>query len=81
MIRALSKLLGEGFSQFEVKVNWAEVATLMKTGRNAKQCRDHWMNYLRPGIKKGDWKKAEEEHIKDMYHKFGPKSVLPRLCR
>ncbi|KAL7555555.1 hypothetical protein ACA910_013033 [Epithemia clementina (nom. ined.)] len=73
MTRVLAKLLGKGFAKYEIKVNWADVATLMKTGRNAKQCRDRWMNYLRPGLKKGDWTRQEEDHITDMYSKFGPK--------
>lgn len=57
----------------EKKVNWAEIAKKMKTGRNAKQCRDRWMNYLRPGLKKGNWTANEEELIREMYDAFGAK--------
>ena len=52
---------------------WSEIATKLNTGRHGKQCRDRWQNYLRPGIKKGDWTRDEEELIKDMYQTFGPK--------
>ena len=73
MMRVIEKLLGPGYSKLDLKVNWADVASIMKTGRKAKQCRDRWMNYLRPGLKKGDWQSSEEDLIKDMYEKFGPK--------
>ena len=73
MMWVLEKMAGEDFQHEVLKVNWGEVAERMKTGRNAKQCRDRWMNYLRPGLKKGDWSTHEEDQIKEMYHTFGPK--------
>lgn len=54
-------------------VNWLEIAHTMGNGRSAKQCRDRWQNYLRPGLKKGQWTKAEEIQIMEMYHSMGPK--------
>lgn len=57
----------------EPKVYWIDVALAMRNGRTAKQCRDRWQNYLRPGIKKGHWTKAEEVQIREMYRTMGPK--------
>jgi hypothetical protein len=54
-------------------VNFTNIARVLDTGRNAKQCRDRWKNYLRGGIKKGGWTADEAELIKDMYTTFGPK--------
>ena len=53
--------------------NFSKVAHALNTGRTAKQCRDRWKNYLRGGIKKGEWTNDEAELIKDMYTTFGPK--------
>jgi myb proto-oncogene protein len=71
----LLKLLGgHGMEEhFPNNFKWAELAKEMNTGRNGKQCRDRWQNYLRPGIKKGEWTRDEEELIKDMHRTFGPK--------
>jgi len=52
---------------------WSDIAAKLNTDRTGKQCRDRWQNYVRPGIKKGDWTRDEEELIKDMYRTFGPK--------
>jgi myb proto-oncogene protein len=52
---------------------WTDIAKELDNGRNGKQCRDRWTNYLRPGIKKGGWTRDEEELIKDMHRTFGPK--------
>jgi myb proto-oncogene protein len=41
--------------------------------RTAKQCRDRWHNYLRPGIKKGGWTKEEEKMIMELHAKYGGK--------
>jgi Myb-like DNA-binding domain len=55
-------------------IEWIKVSENVD-GRNTKQCRDRWYNYLRPGIIKGHWTLQEEEIIKDMYHTFGAKYV------
>jgi myb proto-oncogene protein len=57
------------------KCKWPEVADHLGSGRTGKQCRDRWLNYLRPGIKKGDWSKEEEVLLEEMYAAFGPKYV------
>jgi Myb-like DNA-binding domain len=60
----------------------AFVAIATRLHRTAKQCRERWKNYLRDGIKKGDWTMQEEELIRDLYQTFGSRcvqSVLPRV--
>lgn len=52
---------------------FGKIATLLNSGRNAKQCRDRWQNFLRDGIKKGAWTADEEDLIKDLYATFGAK--------
>jgi myb proto-oncogene protein len=41
--------------------------------RTGKQCRERWLNHLRPNIDKGHWTIQEEEMIKYYYNAFGPK--------
>ena len=52
---------------------YVKIAANLNSGRSAKQCRDRWQNFLRDGIKKGDWTVDEEELIKDLYATFGAK--------
>ena len=40
---------------------WSHIAQLIN-GRTGKQCRERWLNHLRPNIKKDEWS-AEEELI------------------
>jgi hypothetical protein len=56
----------------EFKVNWGDFAKDFP-GRSAKQCRDRWMNYLRPGLKKGDWTTQEERIIMGLHREIGSK--------
>lgn len=55
------------------QANWGDIASKMNNGRTAKQCRDRWHNYLRPGIKKGHWTQEEETQIGELYQQFGGK--------
>lgn len=54
-------------------INFNQIARSLGSGRTGKQCRDRWTNFLRSGIKKGDWTLDEIELIRDMYSTFGPK--------
>ena len=40
---------------------WSFIANKME-GRRGKQCRDRWLNHLKPDIRRGEWT-AEEERI------------------
>ena len=57
----------------DLQANWGDIAVKMNTDRTAKQCRDRWHNYLRPGIKKGDWTNHEEKQITALYAQLGGK--------
>jgi Myb-like DNA-binding domain len=54
-------------------IDFSKIASFLGSGRTAKQCRDRWNNFLRSGIKKGDWTADEVELIRDMYSTFGAK--------
>lgn len=41
--------------------------------RNGKSCRLRWINYLRPGLKRGMFIKQEEETILTLHHMLGNK--------
>ena len=62
-----------GSDQSDLQAHWKDIAGKMNTERTPKQCRDRWHNYLRPGIKKGQWTKQEEKRIGDLYAKLGGK--------
>jgi hypothetical protein len=39
---------------------WRIIAQELNTGRTSKQCREHYLNSLRPNMKKGGWTQREE---------------------
>ena len=41
-------------------------------GRTSKQCRDRYMNHLRPGISLAEWTQEEDELLIQMYLQYGP---------
>ncbi|KAE8733218.1 Myb-related protein Myb4 [Hibiscus syriacus] len=51
--------------------NWAEMAKPAGLQRSGKSCRLRWVNYLRPGIKHGNFSKEEEQTIIDLHEKIG----------
>ena len=63
----------EESDQSDLQAHWRDIAGKMNTQRTAKQCRDRWHNYLRPGIKKGQWTKEEEKRIGELHAKLGGK--------
>jgi hypothetical protein len=50
--------------------DWDNV-TLHLRGRNARQCRDRWLNYLSPDVKNGPWTGEEEKLLLEKYEVFG----------
>ena len=50
--------------------NWSFLAKGVP-GRNGKQCRERWKNYLDPVIKRGGWSPAEELEIAMSVHELG----------
>ena len=51
---------------------WNVIQGLMP-GRNARQCRERWRNYLSPEVKNGPWTKEEDEipeFVKELLQKY-----------
>ena len=42
---------------------WAKIAETLKTGRTGKQCRERWINHLRPDIRTEPWSETEEVQL------------------
>ena len=61
-LRKLVSELGEN--------NWAEVAAKME-GRNVRQCRDRWREYIRPSLKHSEWTQQEDQIILEKYAELG----------
>jgi hypothetical protein len=60
-------------------ISWEDVAGKIHE-RSQKQCRDRWLNYLAPWIKKGDWTKEEDDVIIQNVQQNGTKwSKLAKL--
>lgn len=51
---------------------WTFIAKHVE-GRTAKQCRDRYMNYLKPGLSNIEWTQDEDDFLFDLYSKYGPK--------
>ena len=52
--------------------HWSKNAQHMN-GRNGKQCRERWINHLKPDIVKDAWTRAEEEVLMQAYARIGSK--------
>ncbi|KAL2334676.1 hypothetical protein Fmac_015889 [Flemingia macrophylla] len=52
---------------------WSSVPIKAGLQRNGKSCRLRWINYLRPGLKRGVFSKHEEDTILTLHHMLGNK--------
>ncbi|KAJ7969972.1 MYB transcription factor [Quillaja saponaria] len=52
---------------------WSSVPIKAGLQRNGKSCRLRWINYLRPGLKRGMFSKQEETTILTLHHMLGNK--------
>jgi hypothetical protein len=50
---------------------WWEVSKQLP-GRNARQCRDRWLNYLSPKVINQPWTDEEERELVAKHSQFGP---------
>ena len=55
--------------------NWAAIASKMP-GRNSRQCRERWNNYLSPKINNNEWTAEEDEILLEKYEEYGPRWVI-----
>ena len=52
--------------------DWNLISTLMR-GRNARQCRDRWINYLDKSVNRNSWSQHEDAILLQKYGEHGPK--------
>lgn len=52
------------------ETSWNTIATYVP-GRTPRQCRDRWMNYLKPGLKFDPWSKKEDEKLVSLVNSYG----------
>lgn len=51
---------------------WLSVAKAIQgEGRNAKQCRERWLNQLDPDLKRGAWTEDEDQKLVSLQAKYG----------
>ena len=54
--------------------NWENIARLMPN-RNARQCRERWVNYLSPDVSNHPWTAAEDLLLEQKFKEIGAKWV------
>ncbi|XP_022958523.1 transcription factor LAF1-like [Cucurbita moschata] len=52
---------------------WSSVPLKAGLERNGKSCRLRWINYLRPGLKRGTFSQQEQDTIISLHHMLGNK--------
>nr|GMC93487.1 myb-related protein 305 [Ipomoea batatas] len=66
------KLLGD-YVSLHGEGRWSSVARCAGLNRNGKSCRLRWVNYLRPGLKRGHISPQEEGIIIELHALWGNK--------
>jgi hypothetical protein len=54
--------------------NWHAISTRMP-GRNARQCRERWVNYLSPTLNTSTWSPEEDQLLIEKHAEFGTRWV------
>jgi hypothetical protein len=55
-------------------VDWTRISQRME-GRNPRQCKERWMNYLAPCLKKAVWTREEDRRLIQKHRELGAKWV------
>jgi hypothetical protein len=50
--------------------HWSQIASKI-SGRSGKQCRERWLNHLRPDLRKADWTQAEVDILLQQHARLG----------
>ncbi|XP_045807385.1 transcription factor WER-like [Trifolium pratense] len=56
--------------------NWRQLPKFAGLERCGKSCRLRWLNYLKPGIKRGNFSQQEEETIIKLHQKLGNRWIV-----
>ncbi|XP_040259950.1 uncharacterized protein [Aegilops tauschii subsp. strangulata] len=64
-------LLKKHVEKYGIGRSWQALAETLGLQRCGRGCRARWLNYLRPGLKHGNFTQAEESIICEMYSKRG----------
>ncbi|XP_048533447.1 transcription factor MYB87-like [Triticum urartu] len=64
-------LLKKHIEKYGIGRSWQALAETLGLQRCGRGCRARWLNYLRPGLKHGNFTPAEESIICEMYSKRG----------
>ncbi|CAK9156926.1 unnamed protein product [Ilex paraguariensis] len=59
--------------------NWRQLPKFAGLSRCGKSCRLRWMNYLRPGVKRGNYSKEEEHMIMKLHEELETSSMSTNL--
>uniref|UniRef100_A0A7S2Z9M5 Uncharacterized protein n=2 Tax=Rhodosorus marinus TaxID=101924 RepID=A0A7S2Z9M5_9RHOD len=72
--RKLETLYNSMSDNMSSSKKWSRIASQME-GRKGKQCRERWLNQLKPGIRRESWTVEEEETLHDRHKELGNKWV------
>nr|CAB3494285.1 unnamed protein product [Digitaria exilis] len=64
-------LIKSHIEKYGVGRSWQALSNTLGLQRCGRSCRSRWLNYLRPGLKHGNFTPAEETIICEMYSKRG----------
>uniref|UniRef100_A0A0E0R0Z9 Uncharacterized protein n=1 Tax=Oryza rufipogon TaxID=4529 RepID=A0A0E0R0Z9_ORYRU len=64
-------LIKNHMEKYGIGRSWQALSDALGLQRCGRSCRSRWLNYLRPGLKHGDFSPAEERIICKMYSKKG----------
>ncbi|CAN6287825.1 unnamed protein product [Urochloa humidicola] len=64
-------LIKNHIEKYGIGRSWQALSNTLGLQRCGRSCRSRWLNYLRPGLKHGNFTPAEERIICDMYSKRG----------
>jgi hypothetical protein len=52
--------------------NWSVVASAVP-GRNSRQCRERWTNYVNPELTQPEWTESDDALLVEKFERFGPR--------
>ncbi|CAL4925727.1 unnamed protein product [Urochloa decumbens] len=64
-------LIKNHIEKYGIGRSWQALSNTLGLQRCGRSCRSRWLNYLRPGLKHGNFTPAEERIICEMYSKRG----------